>query len=1487
MSLRSNKLLVAAVIFTVVTFGLLLSSSILNNKTTTSLTYGGILPKFGQRIIEKKSNEEYIIEKIEHTQKDGEDVRSTRYLTHHSYLLRNLAKMEVKHHGKDFSINDICYKPHNAIFETTFDPENIDKLPNYLQRLILEAQRLSPCLIVTPLNCYHDGYRIHSEMSKWNTSNVTNFLNRKLRNSYIDAIGESEERPYVKSTYGPDLIKEWAHLMFKLPSKQTSSFSKKDLSSKIELWLSSIESKTNLTELGRPSEVDNYFDICTSMQQVHDFDERKRKFGLYDDDDEFLIGLDCVENKTKFIEWIQERELRRVSKPFNPNQQCDGIFKNSEGSGLEFFYGTRSFGNNTAPFDKMKAEIGLMTPEQILTTMLHSDYVNGFESIWTIERAQELLDDFRLAIRQEVKRFNENRSSLKIGVDTRVVEREESNETELEISSNLDSVVYFILFIRCVLLIFFAFFAWSVNPLRSAVMFLVRDALTSLLFSILCKSDGHIELNSELLGYIILLTIVNTYLTTRVSWYKDRNETCIQRAKDFPSRSNFSLLFSIDSLRENCDSRQLQYALAKLSKYLTALDTYSTETFMQLPNYWPFISILFVPITGCYWYFVDFNLPKIFVVLLPSFIVTTIEQRQVEKSLLKERKAKKEFQKVQKKKMEKFLSDGAVDRLLSGNLESVEDKKLYKSKDCVIHKESAGRLYELSRSSYDVSKIMAYPNQRVRDFRFDALGCYFWLMKLKSAGILLYGSAILFVLLSVAVMFIPIQRTSLQKDMNNEVYFGFSINNMSSDWTNINKKLHAFNSEIDSIQSLQTISNWKKGFDRFEGRFYKNSSRTSDANHYVEWMNQEPINWSVMAPLTRISPKFGIPSPFKFRFRYQIEVNNNESEVIDTVQRIDTLLTKYKGTLSSPIVDGVLYEYYHGNAAVWNSFVFNELLASGILSAFFALIVVIFSITPSISSVLIFSFFVIGSRLEIAAVISLFSLDNQQLYTDSAVLVGFLVAWAPFYELSLFRRRLLYKLKTRCTPELSSGKRIRPPFTKAVDTAQVFAIVLAASLIIAVVAGVVPEFQTFFWPTVILIVVQLVAFGNSIAVLVATNQMFEREVRNFLDNEFELGNGTTAGQVCHMAQKLIPPKYDIPIPMNDFHIRPTNMSKFYAPPPAKKRAKQTNNETDPEKKEDEPGTSNANNVSQEEAAHRLAILPWHFVLGGIPVDLTTRSDQIINGPFIGISSDAMRTHEINSELEDQDDYSSESSVEDVESDPAPEEEIKYHEENMLHMIEKVQKDAAEKEAKEKVHQVESAQRRAPNFDDPNVAGPSHRYQRNEERISTDIVPADPPREIPANPVPPPTHVLVQRAPRPHEMPPVIDRTIPRDPRTEPPNLQECIQQNDDPSLPPHPRRHQYPDHYGRAMISYCEDVYWTYNDGRLPPNIAMPPRPFDWHYRRVAPPEDFNYVPPPGQPSIPIPAEAMALREERARAHREQEQRDNSQSPSPSPEPGL
>ncbi|KAF1746420.1 hypothetical protein GCK72_022875 [Caenorhabditis remanei] len=139
----------------------------------------------------------------------------------------------------------------------------------------------------------------------------------------------------------------------------------------------------------------------------------------------------------------------------------------------------------------------------------------------------------------------------------------------------------------------------------------------------------------------------------------------------------------------------------------------------------------------------------------------------------------------------------------------------------------------------------------------------------------------------------------------------------------------------------------------------------------------------------------------------------------------------------------------------------------------------------------------------------------------------------------------------------------------------------------------------------------------------------------------------------------------------------------------------------------------------------------------------------------------------------------------------------------------------------------------------------------------------------------PTHCFISRTPLPHEMPPVIDRTISRDPRIEPPSIEECIQAHSDPILPPHPRAGQYPRYYSRAMVAYCEDVYWTYNIGRLPPGVHMPPRPRDWMSRRMAPPEDFNYVPPPGNPSIPIPPEAMALHEERVRAHREAERRES------------
>ncbi|ULU05064.1 hypothetical protein L3Y34_017652 [Caenorhabditis briggsae] len=1495
MKLAFNKLLVASVVFTVLSFGLLLASLFTTTATTPS-EWTILLPEFRFPVNKKQTTEQFLVEKIVHEHEEGEDVRSALYLTHHGYFMNAIANMKVTYRQKSYTVNDVCFKPHSAIFENVPAPENIDKLPAYFQRLLLEMQRLSPCLIVTPLNCFYDSYHIHSEISNWNAS--TDYLNRRLRNSYLEAIEEKDSRPYVKSTYGPELIKEWARHMFAIPSKPLSNFSKSDLYSRVKTWLSSIAARKKICadpmrSCDETLDAENYFNVCTVMQQINDYDERRKqrlKFQLEYGDEEFTTRLDCVEDREKFIEWMQERNLRDMLKLFAssveipdhkeiPNQVCDGIYHDLDtSSGLELFRGARSFSNNTSAYDTINVELGFMTPENLLTTMRHSDFVNGFESIWTIERARELLNEFRLALKVEVTKFSESRSSRRVKVTTRIVNQieEEGSDEEMEYH-----MIYFILGACALMVALFAAFAFSEAFLTSLSMFLLRGFITGLLFIFLCKSGGLILIDSNFLCYITMHLAFNLVMTARVTFICYRIGGCVQSEKDFV-KSNFSSLGSVDSLKEDSCKRHVQYVLAKYTKFQVAQDAYSEEPFEKLPKYWFLIAIVLVPVIGVYWFFIDSDVQKICIVLLPAFLIAAFEEMRVKNQLLRERRIKKAIQRLQKEENTRIMSRGEIDNLLSGNAELSGEKSHYESKQGVLHHGSAGGLFELSRSTYDVSLIMAYPNQMIRNLRLCALGAYFRLFKMKYCAVVVSSVAALLILLSIGLLFIPVQRSSVPKELQqDELSIDFAIPNVSSSsWESINEYLEEFNSEIDSITNLQTITNWKKSFDRYERRIYQNS--TSKINNFLKWVDDEPISWYLTAPLTRPYRKTHLPNPFRFQFRYGFD-SIQKSTIIDVVERIDTLLTKYTETLSFPKAIGFLYEHYHQKAVVWNSFAYHEIFAAAVLAGFFSIIVVFFSIGPVVLPTLAFAFFVVGNRLEIAAIVSLFSLEYHQCYTNVAVFVGFLAAWTPFCDLARFRGRLLYKDQTRRTPELATQRRIRVPHVAAVDTVQIFAIFLTATILLIVITAIIPQFRAFFIPTVILLITLLLAVFNSLAVSLAAYQMFEHEVRHCYHDQLQ--SLTTTGKVCDMTRKkLLPREEDLSIPMEEFSIRPTENTKHYAPRPI-------DNSDPPEQAADEEVV---NQDPSMEAARRQYVefthrttgmpielinqfvdnfpvfnvpanfLPNYFALGGAPLD--ANNGVLLRQPGIAPPPRPNREEDEEERFglgggEDDDSYPS--SGDDI-GDPAKEQQ-------------EVTDDVATRYKEEEVRK--KVQPAVPNYDDPNVPGPSNPVPRQVEQVSREAPEDSPNRE--------PRILVYQRPPRLHEIPQISHG---RNPLHDPPSMEEYVQKYDDPNQPPSRRADQYPPSFTPAMVGYCEDVYWKYNERNLPDNVPMPPRPRDWDQRRLVelpPPEDFDEVPPPGRSAIPIPPGAIRLRERRREQHlREQEARRN-RPESPDDTPGL
>ncbi|CAL2051576.1 unnamed protein product [Caenorhabditis brenneri] len=118
------------------------------------------------------------------------------------------------------------------------------------------------------------------------------------------------------------------------------------------------------------------------------------------------------------------------------------------------------------------------------------------------------------------------------------------------------------------------------------------------------------------------------------------------------------------------------------------------------------------------------------------------------------------------------------------------------------------------------------------------------------------------------------------------------------------------------------------------------------------------------------------------------------------------------------------------------------------------------------------------------------------------------------------------------------------------------------------------------------------------------------------------------------------------------------------------------------------------------------------------------------------------------------------------------------------------------------------------------------------------------------------------------LPPMIQRARPRDPRREPPIMEELIQQYDIPGLGPHPRADQYAPGLPYSFIAYCEDPFWTnQRTVPLPPGILIPPRPRDFAERErerlndSPPPADPNWMPPPGTPPIAALADALAFRD--------------------------
>ncbi|EGT55681.1 hypothetical protein CAEBREN_32153 [Caenorhabditis brenneri] len=1373
-------------------------------------------PKFVYpNVTTKSDNAGFIIEKIYQKHNKSNDMRSSLYLTHHAYLLEKIASLEVHYGGKPYKMSDICFKPHFAVFHNIHG-----KTPHHYQRLMLEIRRLSPCLIVTPLNCFSESYKMHALMSRWNSS--TDFLNRRLRNAYIESQGDNENAPYVKSDYGPELIKEWSQYLINLSAKNVYHKAHKAMMMvNVYAWLQSI--RPNGEKCIDPNgscdehlKEEDYFSICTEIQQLDDEDVKRNKYQFETGDEEFMSQLDCVEDRHLFIEWMQGKALKKIMKTFPSergvadhedivNQRCEGIFHDWNTSSIEYFDGDRYFASESSPFDVLKAEIALMTPEMIVDSMNRADHINGFELAFTLEKATELLNVFRTELRNTISAFNEIKPSKTIGVVTGVWKEQLKDNT---VDTDYSWAFSFIAIFHLLLVVLFALFMWPGACYSMVIMFTVRDLVTVFIFMFFhYAKDTDIQLDSTIVFHVAVLTVTNLFLTTRVAFCKQRLDRCIQRAKNFVLRSNFSSIGTVDSVRERGDTKLVQYVLAKYTKYQAAQDVYSEEPFEKRSRFWICSLLLLVPILCAYAFFINFDCFTLLICILPSLAISTIEEYRVKFELLRERKKKQESQRKQMEEIGQLVTGGEVDQLFAGNQITTNDE----------------RDIEVNSSHSDPGPVEPKTFYGLSDSTCD---------NIYMTSFLIWVVASLFIFISSILLFVPVQRETIPRNINeDDMFFDFSVENTSGNWDFMTINLREFTQDIKSIENLQMVSNWYETFIRYNKDF-----NNTWKEEFGGWLQKEPINWAVTYPRMETTSLNVPPYLFQFQFRYWFKNTKDENLIIETVQKIDNVLTKYSKRLA-PKASGVLYEHYHQIAVVWNSFAINELIASGILFVFCSLFVLTFSVCRTLSSTILFSFFVVGTRLEVAAIVSLLSLEHQYYYTTLAALIGlfhrtlcfipynfsgFLAAWSPFCDLARFRRRILHRLETRVSPELAPKRRIRVPFIAAVDVIQFFGTLLIGSILTAILAGSIPSFNTFIVPIAIIIFIQLCALVNSIAILLSTKQMFEHEVVNFI--RCELRGCNTSTQVCDMTGKLLhSPEEAGSIEMNQLPIQPTNQYTFYAPPPKKDPTEKRRPESDDDEEEQEVEHEDVpmNLVDQfvqkhgntretqqfrqnfyplnARDANGVFIEPVQFLMSGMPMDGAYR--RTVNEPI------NIERAEEQYEQERRDTYSDE------------EDEEEEEEEEMMDYQNALQRNEA----------LRSPDRQA------NVASPNVRPIRIES-------------------IPGPS------------LPPMIQRARPRDPRTEPPILEEFIQAHDIPGLGPHPRADQYAPGLPRSFIAYCEDPFWTnQRTVRLPPGIMIPPRPFDYAERErlndSPPPADPNWMPPPGTPPIAALADALAFRD--------------------------
>uniref|UniRef100_A0A8R1HJY4 Uncharacterized protein n=1 Tax=Caenorhabditis japonica TaxID=281687 RepID=A0A8R1HJY4_CAEJA len=253
--------------------------------------------------------------------------------------------------------------------------------------------------------------------------------------------------------------------------------------------------------------------------------------------------------------------------------------------------------------------------------------------MWTVQRARELLHEFREALRFEVAKFNEHRATKKIGIVTEVVTPLKPKDVQPDDDIlNINIILATGISLRILLLLAFSLLVWSANCRRSILTFLARDAGSILFYLVFCRQGGAIILNTALIEHAALQTIVNLFATTRLSFCHYRLFNWLKRKEWKESKSNFSSIATVDSM---ADIRQLNYYIAKYTKYQAAQDAFSKDRFEQITKYWWILSIAIFPIVILYWMYVDATCHLMLAAVCPTIFAAAMEEFWLKRKYLR------------------------------------------------------------------------------------------------------------------------------------------------------------------------------------------------------------------------------------------------------------------------------------------------------------------------------------------------------------------------------------------------------------------------------------------------------------------------------------------------------------------------------------------------------------------------------------------------------------------------------------------------------------------------------------------------------------------------------------------------------------------------------------------------------------------------------------------------------------------------------------